>query len=309
MKVGLLNSPAAPLTPYWAAYLKELGVPTQTPALGDAEALALGAQSLPGESPVVQLALGRILALDRVDAALLPEWPAVAGDAWGEALSELLPRRISGLPTLLPVPERTGELDALEAQAAALGLRLSQNPGGVRLALERVRLLAQPARTDLPALSRASRTTVAVIGPRPLLQEPVLAAGLRPALEALDFYPVFSYEVPHADALRRAERMEQAHKVPAGERELFGAASLLAGKGAVTGLVFVAPARDGATQAALQRIADKLHKPALHLTLGTPGADGPQDAWPELDAFAERLASGGRVRPASSPARDGESGA
>ncbi|HCE63982.1 MAG TPA: hypothetical protein DER32_02410, partial [Deinococcus radiodurans] len=84
MKVGLLNSPAAPLTPYWAAYLKELGVPTQTPALGDAEALALGAQSLPGESPVVQLALGRILALDRVDAALLPEWPAVAGDAWGE---------------------------------------------------------------------------------------------------------------------------------------------------------------------------------------------------------------------------------
>ena len=300
MKVGLLNSPAAPLSPYWAAYLKELGVPTQTPALSDAEALALGAQSLPGESPVVQLVLGRILALERVDAALLPEWPAVAGDAWGEALSELLPRRISGLPTLLAVPERTGELDALEAQAAQLGLRLAQNPGGVRLALERVRPLAQPARTDLPALARGSRTTVAVIGPRPLLLEPVLAAGLRPALEALDLYPVFSFEVPYESALHRAERLEEAHRFPAGERELFGAASLLAGKGAVAGLVFVAPARDGAVQAALTRIAGRLHKPALHLTL-----DAGQTEWPELDAFAGRLASGGRSRPAAESTEEG----
>ncbi|GGI92036.1 hypothetical protein [Deinococcus wulumuqiensis] len=301
MKVGLLNSPAAPLSPYWAAYLKELGVPTQTPALSDAEALALGAQSLPAESPAVQLVLGRILALERVDAALLTEWPAVAGDAWSEALSELLPRRISGLPTLIAVPERGGDLDALEAQAAGVGVRLSQNPGGVRLALERVRPLAQPARADLPALSRASRTTVAVIGPRPLLQEPVLASGLRPALEALDLHPVFSYEVPYADALRRAERLEDAHKVPAGERELFGAASLLAGKGAVAGLVLVAPARDGATQDALSRVAGRLHKPALHLTL-----DAGQEEWPELDTFAARLTQGATGRRPASTQESGE---
>lgn len=301
MKVGLLTSPAAPLAPYWAAYLKELGVPPQTPALGDAEALALGAQSLPGESPVVQLALGRILALDRVDAVLVPQWPAVAADAWGEALTELLPRRISGLPLLISVPERTDDLTALEAQATQLGLRLTQNPGGVRLALERVRPLAQTPRSDLPALSRASQLTVGVIGPRPLLQEDVLASGLRSALEELDLYPVFGHQVPYADALRRAERMEEGHKYPAGEHELFGAASLLGGKGAVAGLIFVSPARDGSTQAALRRIAERLHKPALHLSL-----EAGQTEWPELDTFAERLHTGGRSRAASDA---GESGA
>lgn len=291
MKVGLLNSTAAPLSSYWAAYLKELGLPAQKPALTDAEALALGAESLPSEPPAVQLALGRLLSLERVDAALIPAWPAVTGDAWGEALTELLPRRISGLPTLLPVPERAGDLDELEAHAAQLGLRLSQNPASVRLALERVRPLAQTPRADLPPLSRASQTTVAVIGPRPLLQEDVLSGGLKAAIEEAGLYAVYSFQVPYADALRRAERMEKADKVPAGERELFGAASLLSGKGAVSGLIFVSPARDAATSYVLQRIAEKLHKPTLQLTL-----DGAQTEWPEVAAFAERLSSGGRVR-------------
>ncbi|SEJ90562.1 hypothetical protein SAMN04488058_1335 [Deinococcus reticulitermitis] len=291
MKVGLLPAPAAPLSPYWAAYLRELGLTPEAPALSDAEALALGAQSLPGEAPTVQLALGRVLALDRVDAAVLPEWPAVRGDAWGEALTELLPRRISGLPTLLPVPERVQDLTELETQAAGLGLRVAQNPGGVRLALERVRPLAQPRAVELPLLTRASRATVAVIGPRPLLMEEVLAGGLRPALEALGLHPVFSYEVPYPEARRRAERLEGFGQMPAGERELFGAASLLAGKGAVAGLLLVSPARDGATRAALGRLAAGLHKPALLLDL-----DAGEREWPELEAFRDRLTLGARGR-------------
>lgn len=285
MRVGLLNSPASRLRAYWAAYLKELDVQTVTPALSDAEALALGQQSLPGEPTTVQLALGRILALDAVDAVLVPQWSAVSGDAWSEALTELLPRRISGLPTLIAVADSGGP--ELEGHAAEVGLRVSHNGGAVRGALAKVRPLAAEPRVSMPPLGRAGLATVAVIGPRVLLAEDALAGGLRPALEAAGLYPVFSPELPQGDVLRRAERMENAARVPAGERELFGAASLLSGKSAVRGVVLTAPAGDGATAAALDRIAARMHLPTLRLDLqaGPTQFDG-------LEAFTARVNPG-----------------
>ncbi|QFP77501.1 hypothetical protein [Deinococcus sp. AJ005] len=282
MRVGLLNSPASRLRAYWAAYLKELDVEAVTPALDDAEALALGQQSLPGEPTTVQLALGRILALEAVDAVLLPEWPAVSNDAWSEALTELLPRRISGLPTLIPVPDLGGP--DLEGHAAEVGLRVSQNGSAVRGALTKVRLLAAEPRISMPPLGRAGLVTVAVIGPRTLLAEDVLSGSLRPALEAAGLHGVFSPELPHSDVMRRAERMHDAAKVPAGERELFGAASMLAGKSAVRGVLLVSPAHDGAAAAALDRIAAKMHLPTLRIDLN-PG----QTEFDGLEAFAEKL--------------------
>lgn len=288
MKVGLLASRAPRLGGYWAAYLKELGVEVVTPALPDPAALSLGQQSLPGESLTVQLALGRILALGRVDAVLVPEWSPVQGDAWGEALTELLTRRISGLPTLIAVPDSGHNLENV---AAEVGLRVSQNAGGVRLALERARLHAQP-REEMPNLQRAGRATVAVIGPRALLGERWLLAPLRARLEELGLHAVYSHELPAADVLKRSERMEMPNP-PAGERELFGATSLLGGKGAVKGFVLVSPARDGATGSALERLAARQHKPTLHLTLDSPVQDGEAQGWPELDAFRDRLTLGG----------------
>ncbi|MFK7603145.1 hypothetical protein ACI3L1_13140 [Deinococcus sp. SM5_A1] len=282
MRVGLLNSPASRLRAYWAAYLKELDVEAVTPALDDAEALALGQQSLPDEPTTVQLALGRILALEAVDAVLLPEWPAVSNDAWSEALTELLPRRISGLPTLIPVPDMGGP--DLEGHAAEVGLRVSQNGSAVRGALTKVRLLAAEPRISMPALGRAGLATVAVIGPRTLLAEDVLSGSLRPALEAAGLHGVFSPELPHSDVMRRAERMDNATKVPAGERELFGAASMLAGKSAVRGVLLVSPAHDGAAAAALDRIGAKMHLPTLRVDLN-PG----QTDFDGLEAFAARL--------------------
>lgn len=286
MRVGLLNSPASRLRAYWAAYLKELDVEAVTPAVNDAEALALGQQSLPGEPPTVQLALGRILGLDAVDAVLVPQWPAVSGDAWGEALTELLPRRISGLPTLIAVPDGYSPSPGtdLEGAAAEVGLRVSHNGGAVRGALAKVRPLAAEPRVSIPALGRAGLATVAVIGPRTLLAEDALSGGLRPALEASGLYPVFSTELPPGDVLRRAERMENAARIPEGERELFGAASLLSGKSAVRGVVLAAPANDGAAAAALGRIAARMHLPTLRLDLqaGQTGFDG-------LEAFAARV--------------------
>ncbi|MDV6374539.1 hypothetical protein [Deinococcus arenicola] len=282
MRVGLLNSPASRLRAYWAAYLKELDVEAVTPALDDAEALALGRQSLPGEPTTVQLALGRILALDAVDVVLLPTWPAVAGDAWSEALTELLPRRISGLPTLIAIQDTGGP--ELEGHAAEVGLRVSQNGGAVRGALAKVRPLAAEPRMSIPPLGRAGLATVAVVGPRVLLAEDVLSGGLRPALEAAGLYGVFSTELPHGEVLRRSERMENAGRVLAGERELFGSASLLAGKSAVRGVVLVSPAHDGATAGALDRIAARMHLPTLRLDLH-PG----QTEFDGLAAFAARI--------------------
>ena len=281
MKVGFLDSRAARLRGYWSAFLRELGADVAEPQLSDAEALALGQQSLSGEPLPVQLALGRILALGRVDAVLLPQPPAVAGDAWGEALTELLPRRISGLPQLIPVPDGGAEL---EKAATEIGLRLTHNAGRVRLALDKVRPLAAGPKVAAPVLSRASFSTVAVIGPRSLLSEDILAGELRPTLEGLGLHPVFGSELALSDVLSRAERMENAAKVPAGERELFGAASLLSGKSAVRGLVLVASKHDGAHLAALKRIAAKMHKPTLLLELS-----GPETDFSALAAFRDRL--------------------
>lgn len=296
MKVGLLESRAARLSGYWSAFLRELGADVAVPALSDAEALALGRESLPGEPPPVQLVLGRILGLGRIDAVLVPEWPEMTGDAWSQALTELLPRRISGLPTLIAVPDHS---EGLEQAATELGFRLTRSPGRVRLALEKVRPLASGKRESMPALTRASQPTVAVIGPRPLLDEAVLSGGLRPALEALDLYPVFGPELPLADVLSRAERMDNAEKAGAGERELFGAASLLSGKSAVRGLLLVAPQGDGSALAALRRVAARMHKPTLLLEVA-----GGEPDWPELAAFARRLGADVTSRPADAAPAD-----
>ena len=118
-------------------------------------------------------------------------------------------------------------------------------------------------------------------------------APLRAALDDLGLYGVFSHELPVADVLKRAERLEQP-RATAGDRELFGAVSLLGGKGAVKGFVFVSGARDGATATALSRLAERQHKPTLLLNV-----DGQAD-FPELAAFRDRVTLGGAARPAAS---------
>ncbi|TDE86613.1 hypothetical protein [Deinococcus sp. S9] len=290
MKVGLLDSLGARHARYWAAFLKELGVELAQPALPAAEALALGRSSLPGEPVQVQLALGRVLELGRVDAVLLPQTPAVSNDAWGEALADLLPRRISGLPPLIAVPDG-GE--AMVAAAAELGQRLTRNPARVRLALERVKPLAAEKREEMPSLSRGSRVTVAVIGPRALLADADLSGGLRAALDELGLYGVFSPELPASQVAARGERLDNAARAPAGEKELFGALKLLDGKSAVRGVLFAAPARDMAHRAALERLAAMTHKPTLVIDV-----DAGQTEWPELGAFRDRVTLGAASRPA-----------
>lgn len=288
MKVGLLDTLGARHGRYWAAFLKELGVEVLTPALPAAQALALGQESLPDAPVQVQLVLGRVLELGRVDTVLLPQTRPVANDAWGEALTELLPRRLSGLPTLTALPDGGPEMTAA---ATDLGQRLTGNPGRVRLALERVKPLAVEKREDMPLLSRGSRVTVAVVGPRALLGDPDLSGGLKAALDDLGLHGVYSPELPAAQVAQRGERIERA-TAPAGEKELFGALKLLEGKSAVRGVVFASPARDAAHRTALDRLSAKTHKPALVLDV-----DAGQTGWPELEAFRDRVTLGASARP------------
>lgn len=292
MKVGLLDSLGARYGPYWAAFLKELGVEVVRPTLPAHEALELGQASLPGEPVQVQLVLGRLLELGRVDLVLIPQTAPVRDDAWGEALTELLPRRISGLPALIALPDGG---PGMPAAATELGQRLTHNPGRVRLALERVQPLASERRGEMPLLARGPRVTVAVIGPRVLLGDPDLSAGLREALGGLGLHGVYSPDLPASQVAVRGERIERSETAPTGEKELFGALKLLEGKSAVRGILFAAPARDAAHRRALERLAGGTHRPSLVIDV-----DAGQTEWPELSAFRDRVTLGAAARPAPS---------
>ncbi|GGJ84336.1 hypothetical protein GCM10008939_30290 [Deinococcus aquiradiocola] len=270
-------SGARPLQ-FWEAFLRELGVEVALPTLPPQELYALGRESLPTEAAHIQYLLGRVLELQRSDLILLPRPLPVAQDAWGEALDELLPRRISGLPALQLIPDDGA---AALASAAELGQRLTHNPGLVRLALDRVRPLSAPLKEAMPRLNVASRPTVAVLGPPALLADPFLSGPLRERLDALELNGVFGTDLPASQVTERAERFGDA---PAGQRWLNGTQGLLEGKSAVAGLLYVHPERDVAWQQALSRMARKARKPAA-----VQGIEPGQDHWTALDDLQRRL--------------------
>ena len=278
MKVGLIGVSGARPLEFWEAFLRELGVEVALSTLPPQELYALGKESLPSEAAHLQYLLGRVLELQRSDLILLPPLLPVAQDAWGEALEELLPRRISGLPALQVVPQ--GGAAALSV-AGELGQRLTHNPGLVRLALDRVRPRSQPQKEAMPRLSVASRPTVAVLGPPALLSDPFLSAPLRARLEELELHPVFGTDLPASQVQERAERFGDA---PAGQRWLNGAQGLIEGKSAVAGLLYVYPERDGAWQQALTRMAKRARKPSA-----VQGLEPEQQGWEALEALHRQL--------------------
>lgn len=282
MKVGLIGSFGARPQAFWAAFLRELGIEVALPALPPQEVYELGRQSLPSEGAHIQYLLGQVLELQRSDLLLTPELLPVSQDAWGEALDELLPRRISGLPALQLVPQ---EGAALLSAAQELGQRLTHNGGTVRLALERARPLAQPLKASMPRLSVASRQTVAVLGPPTLLNDAFLSGPLRQQFAALGLHPVYATDLPPEQIQERAERFGDA---PAGQRWLNGAQGLLEGKSAVRAFLYVYPQRDVAWERALSRMAKTGRKPSAVLGL-EPG----QQDWTPLDALHRQLSGAG----------------
>ncbi|WP_425145696.1 hypothetical protein [Deinococcus sp.] len=278
MKVGLIGSFGARPRAFWEAFLGGLGAEVARPALPAQDVYELGRQSLPNEAAHVQYLLGQVLASGQSDLLLTPDLLPVSQDAWGEALAELLPRRISGLPALQTVPQ---EAEAALSAAGELGQRLIHNPGVVRLALERARPLSQPPKGEMPPLSVASRATVAVLGPPVLLSDDYLSGPLRLQFAGLGLHPVYATDLPAAQIEERAERFGDA---PAGQRWLNGAQGLLEGKSAVRGLLYVYPARDTAWERALSRMARAARKPDALLAI-EPG----QHDWDALERLARQV--------------------
>ena len=278
MKVGLIGVSGARPLAFWEAFLRELGVEVALSTLPPHELYALGRESMPSEAAHLQYLLGRVLELQRSDLVLLPPLLPVAQDAWGEALADLLPRRISGLPSLQLIPD---DGPAALSVAGELGQRLTHNPATVRLALDRARLLSQPRREAIPVLSVASRPTVAVLGPPTLLADPYLSAPLRDKLNALGLHGVYGSDLPASQVWERAERFGDA---PAGQRWLNGAQGLLEGKSAVRGILYVYPERDVAWQQALSRMAKRVRLPSAVL-----GIEPDQQGWQALEELHRQL--------------------
>ena len=284
MTVGLLDVPGARFSRYWHTFLTELGLEVLTPTLPAADAYALGRESLPDAPAQAQLSLGWLLELGQADSVLLPQGRAVRHDAWSESLSDLLPRRISGLPRLLAVPDGGA---AMVSAAQQVGQQLTRNPVQVKAALGQAKPLSVAPREAMPPLSAPNQPTLAVIGPDSLLLEPFLSAPLQSKLSELGLHPVYASDLPRAQVAERAGRgvdMAVGQPLPGGERDLLGAQGLLAGKGLVRGLLYVAPVRDAATWGALGRLMDQVHKPALRLEIDPDGGD-----LAELAEFAAHL--------------------
>lgn len=286
VKVAFLTTPQARYEGYWRAFVGALGLELAEPLAPYESWLEVGQGSLPDEPLPVQLALGEILSLgQQVDAVLVPQQPGVRNDAWAQALTELLPQRIAGLPPLIAVPDDAADLPAA---AASLGQQLVGNSGVVRRALEYVQKLGQPERREnWPTLQLGQQPSVGVIGPRSLLAHPELGQGLVAAVQAQGLHPVLAHELPASQVQERGERLSDS-RAAAGDRWLYGAARLLEGKGALAGLVLAYPVRDVATQAALERVKAELHKPALLLSV-----DAGQTKWPDLARFARSLGAEG----------------
>ena len=268
---------------YWESFLNELGVGVVRPRLDAPQAYALGLESLPDAPAQVQLVLGRVLELGHADLVLLPRTRPVALDAWTSDLPELLSRRLSGLPRFLALPDGG---DEMLVAANDLGQMLTRSPNLVRTALNKVSPLSSPPRAIAPALSAPGRPSVAVIAPDSLLADAFLSAPLRDRLEALGLHPVYASALPREHVEERGERFSTPSGKPleSGERDLMGAQSLLEGKGAVRGLIYAAAARDAASQAALERVASRAHKPGVKLQI-----DPLISELPDLDAFAATL--------------------
>lgn len=292
MKVGLLQRPGTRYGRYWQTFLKELGLEVQDVTHSPAELYRVGRDSLPDAPVTVQLALGQVLAQERLDILLVIDSPAVPQDAWGMALTELLPRRISGLPQLLRVPDGGPDL---ESAATELGQRLSHNAGLVRLALDKVRPFAKPPRLEMPPLSMASRATIAVIGLPSVLEDDFLMSDLRAKLAELSLHAVYASHLPPDQVETRGLRGQDGRGRPleAGERDLFGAQNLLEGKSAVRGLLYLVAERDAATHEALLRLQQKAHKPTLLLSLNPDAPD-----LSALERFAQQVTAGASSRAA-----------
>lgn len=274
---------------FWEAFLPEVGADVLRPELPKADALAAGADLMPGEPPTVQLFLGRVLELaPLVDALLVPDLnpgadPEAAGDPWAADLPAVLARRLS-LPTLWPVPARL-DADEVPGLAARYGQAVARNPQLVRRALDRTQAQLRRAREGEPRWSLVGRATVGVVGEPALLEEPALWPDLPPALDAARLHPVLATELPRDRAVEHGRRARPELGLES-DLEAAGGAQLLESRPGVRGLVVLTEPRANHANRVLREVASRSRRPAVVVEAGSRGLAE------TVLAFGRKLAGG-----------------
>lgn len=175
-------------------------------------------------------------------------------DRWVSDLPRALADALPSLPNVLAVPAELGE--DVESVAVPLLTRLLGDPGKVTRVWARHRVAAsQVEPRPAPAWSQPGKRTVGVLGQAWNLGEDVLASL---ANDSDHLVPMTAFD---PSSLREEAWRADARLIPS-DAETLGAARLLARRGSVARVTFVADGESGADAWLLQRARDRLgHKP------------------------------------------------
>lgn len=215
-------------------------------------------QAIPGLA--FQLAAAQALALQEVDTLFAPDLnpgediPRGSGqDPWVASFPETLASSVGGLPLVTSVPAvPTADF---EARATQLLLTITHDAARSRRALERHRSRALPARLPKPRFNRipGEMTTVGIVGQPWLLTPKVLGQVKKEGVHAVA-------QSAFEPASLREEGWRLEERLVASDAETLGAARLLARRGTVDSLLFIADGSSGADMWLEARIRKLVHK-------------------------------------------------
>jgi len=216
-------------------------------------------QSVPGL--VFQLASAQALALQDCDLIIAPDLNPGADlargsgqDPWVASFPEALATSFAGLPPIASVSAQMGE--GLESAATQLLLSLSRDPAKVRRVWEQNKGRAKsPKKTSVRwTVSPSEKETVGL-----------LSQSWHFSDKLLGLVKTEGTHVVSQDLLDPAELREEAWRAEprlvASDAEVLGAARLMARKGSVARLHFVADKTSGSDAWLVQQLGKLIHKP------------------------------------------------
>ena len=207
-----------------------------------------------------RLAAAQALALQQADLLIVPELNAAsnatrgaAQDPWIANFSEMLVTNISGLPPVVAVP--AGHEPKLEGLVLETLLKVAHDPARVRRAWERHKGRAKQARKPVEARwqKRASETQLITVVHQPWIN----AKAFLTAKEGIHL--IDQSELDRQLLLQEGERFDA--ELIKTDQEVLGAARLMARRGGVDKLIFVADNASGADSWLASQVKKLSHKP------------------------------------------------
>lgn len=216
-------------------------------------------KAIPGVA--FQLAVAQALSLQACDLIIAPDLNpgedlarGSGQDPWVASFPETLATSFAGLPPVVSVSTQLGE--GLESSATTLLLSLSHDPAKVRRVWEQNRGRARSPKKAVVhwARSPSENETVGLLS-----QSWHLSAKLTQS------YQTEGVHVVSQDSFNPAELREEAWRAEArlvsSDAEVLGAARLMARKGSVARLLFVADRTSGSDAWLAQQLTKLVHKP------------------------------------------------